>query len=185
MKKAYIVHGWGANLESEWFPWLLKELELKGFEAVVFEMPDTENPEIKNWVKYIEDNIQNPDSETILIGHSIGCQTILRYLEKLPTGVKVGKVILVAPWYTLFNLEEDDLPIAEPWEKTPIDEKKVLEHISQKIVAIFSDNDPVVPPENQKIFSEKYDAEIIIKPGGGHFSEDDGTTKLPVVLEYI
>lgn len=185
MKRAYIVHGWGANAKSEWFPWLKKELESIGFEAAVFDMPDTENPKIETWVKYLEDNIENPDEETILIGHSIGCQTILRYLEKLPENIKVGKIILVAPWYTLFNLPEEELPIAEPWEKTPIDEKKVLSHTKEKIVCIFSDNDPVVPPENQKIFSEKYGAEIIVIPDGGHFSEDDGTTELPAVLENL
>lgn len=185
MKKTYIVHGWGGNSEEGWFPWLKKELEVRGFETVAFDMPETENPKIEAWVKYLEDNIQNPDEETILIGHSIGCQTILRYLEKLPENVKVGKVILVASWYTLFNLEEEDLPIAEPWEKKPIDEKKVLEHISQKMICIFSDNDPVVPPENQKIFSEKYNAEIIVEHAKGHFSGDDGITELSVVLENV
>jgi len=97
MKKAYIIHGWGGNSEEGWLPWLKKELEAKGFEALAFDMPDTENPKIETWVKYLEDNIQNPDEETILIGHSIGCQTILRYLEKFPENVKVGKAILIAP----------------------------------------------------------------------------------------
>jgi uncharacterized protein len=185
MKKVYIIHGWGGDSKSEWFPWLKKELEAKGFEAVVFDMPETENPKIETWVKYLEENIQNPDEETILIGHSIGCQTILRYLEKLSTEIKVRKVILVAPWYTLFNLEEEDLSIAEPWEKTPIDEKKVLSHISEKMVCIFSDNDPYVSAENQKIFSEKYDAKIIAEHNKGHFSENDGIAELPVVLENV
>ena len=185
MRKAYIIHGWGANSKSEWFPWLKKELEIKGFKALIFEMPDTENPKIETWIKYLENNIQNPDEETILIGHSIGCQTILRYLEKIPESIKVRKVILVAPWHTLINLEKEELPIAKPWVETPIDEKKVLNHICEKIVAIFSDNDPVVPSENQKIFKEKYEAEIIIEHAGGHFSEDDGTTELPVVLKNI
>jgi hypothetical protein len=185
VKKAYIVHGWGGNSKSEWFPWLKKELELKGFETVVFDMPETENPKIETWVKYLEDNIQNLNEETILIGHSIGCQTILRYLEKLPENIKVRKIILVAPWYTLFNLEEEDLPIAKPWLETPIDEKKVSGHIIEKIICIFSDNDPYVSAENQKIFSEKYNAEIIIEHSKGHFSEDDGIIELPVVLENI
>ncbi len=185
MKRAFIIHGWGESPESEWFPWLKKELETKGIEAAVFEMPDTENPVIEKWVGYLEKNIQNPDEEIILIGHSIGCQTILRYLEKLSENAKVGKVILVAPWLTLFNLEEEELPIAEPWEKTPIDEKKVLNHIKEKMVCIFSDNDPVVSPENRKIFQERFNAEITVIPGGGHFAEDDGATELPIVLEKI
>lgn len=185
MKKAYIIHGWGANPKERWYSWLEEELKAKGIETVAFEMPDTENPKIENWVPFLEENIENPDEETILIGHSIGCQTILRYLEKLPQGVKIGKIILVAPWFSLIGLEEEDFPIAEPWEKTPIDEKKVLEHVG-KIIAILSDNDPFVELEkNKNILEKKYDAEIIVKPKGGHFSVDTGITELPVVLGKI
>jgi len=69
--------------------------------------------------------------------------------------------------------------------ETLIDEKKVLEHVG-KIVAIFSDNDFYDCVEkNKKIFSERYNAEIIVEHGKGHFSEDDGTTDLPVVLEKV
>lgn len=185
MKRAYVVHGWGGNSKEGWFPWLKKELESQGIETTVFDMPDTENPTIETWVKYLEDNIQNPDAETILIGHSIGCQTILRYLEKLLENMKIGKAILVAPWYLLSNLEVEELPIAKPWLETPIDEKKVLEHVG-KIVTIFSDNDFYdCVEENKKIFSEKYNAEIIIEHAKGHFSGDDGTTELPVILKLI
>ncbi len=185
MKKAYIVHGWGAAPEERWYSWLEEELKTRGIEAVAFEMPDTENPKIETWVKYLEDNIQNPDEETCLIGHSIGCQTILRYLERLSNKTRVGKIILVAPWFSLTGLEEDDLPIAEPWEKTPIDEKKVLEHVG-KIIAILSDNDPFVELEkNKNILEKNYKAEITVQPKGGHFSVDTGITELPVVLEML
>lgn len=185
MKKVFIVHGWGATPKERWYSWLEEELETKGIETVAFEMPDTENPKIENWVPFLEKNIKNPDEETILIGHSIGCQTILRYLEKLPENEKVGKIILVAPWFSLTGLEEEDLPIAEPWEKTPIDEKKVLEHVG-KIIAILSDNDPFVELEkNKNILERNYGAEIIVQPKGGHFSVDTGITELSVVLEKV
>lgn len=182
--KAYIVHGWGGNSKEGWFPWLRKELESRGIEAVVFDMPETENPKIETWVPYLQNNIPNPDEGTILIGHSIGCQTILRYLEKLPEKLKIGKVILVAPWFNLANLQgEEEISIAKPWLETPIDEKKVLRHAS-KITAIFSDNDFYdCLEENKKIFSERYGAEIIVEHNKGHFSGGEGTTELPVVLE--
>ena len=185
MKKVYIIHGWGGYSEEGWFPWLKKELEAKGFEATVFEMPESQIPKIETWVKYLEDNIQDPDEETVLVGHSIGCQTILRYLEKLPLGVKVGKLILVAPWFVISNLKEEELPVAKPWEEIPIDEKNVLSHVISRIVAIFSDNDPFVSSSNQEIFSKEYEAEIIVQHKKGHFFGNDGVNELPVVLEKI
>jgi hypothetical protein len=184
MKKAYIVHGWGGNPEEGWFPWLKNKLEDKGFAVQVFSMPDTDNPRIESWVPYLLENIKNPDGETYLIGHSVGCQAILRYLEKLPKGVKIVKTILVAPWLELTNLEPDDISIARPWLETPIDEKKVLEHI-EKIITIFSDDDPYVPAANQKIFAEKFKAEIIIEHAKGHLGGEDGIKELPVVLNRI
>jgi len=53
------------------------------------------------------------------------------------------------------------------------------------ITAIFSENDPFVPLGDKDIFSEKLGAKIIVEKGQGHFTEDDGVTEMPEVLEYI
>ncbi|KKQ37224.1 MAG: hypothetical protein US53_C0024G0012, partial [Candidatus Woesebacteria bacterium GW2011_GWA1_37_7] len=47
-------------------------------------------PKIKEWVPFLQENMSNPDEETHFVGHSIGCQTILRYLETLSEKTKVG-----------------------------------------------------------------------------------------------
>ena len=85
MKKAYLVHGWGGTGSGGWFDWLKQELPKKGFEVVSFDMPDTDNPKIETWVKYLEQKINSDeiDENTYFVGHSVGCQTILRFLEKL------------------------------------------------------------------------------------------------------
>ena len=66
-------------------------------------MPNTNSPKIEKWVGFLEKNIKSADTDTYFIGHSIGCQTILRYLERLPESTKVGGVVFVAGW---FNLKE-------------------------------------------------------------------------------
>ena len=185
MKTVYIIHGWSGSPNEPIHKWLKSQLEEKGFEVVVPEMPHPDNPSIEDWVHKLNEVIENPDEDSILVGHSIGCQTILRYLEQLNPEIKVGKVILLAPWFTLSNLEPEEEEIRKPWTDTPINELEVMKHVS-KMTTIFSDDDPVVPmEENKKIFEERFGAEIIVKNGNGHFTEEDAVTEVPSVLDAV
>lgn len=182
MKKAIIVHGWGGTPNDDWYSWLKGELEKKGWEVKLPEMPDTENPKIGGWVS----KLQELDCENCyFVGHSIGCQAILRYLEK---GSPVKGCVFVAGWFNLteaaYEEEEGDREIAEPWIETPIDFKKVKEKCN-KFVDIASDNDPYVPLSSSETFKEKLGAEVIIEKGKGHFGIEDGVTELPIVLEKL
>mgnify|MGYP001569945392 CR=1 FL=1 len=72
-KRVFLIHGWEGNPENAWFPWLKKELKARNFEVIVPEMPDTEKPEIKSWIKKLKETVGRADEETYFIGHSIGC----------------------------------------------------------------------------------------------------------------
>lgn len=184
-KKVYIIHMWNGHPKDCWLPWLKNELEKKKFEVSIPAMPDTEKPKIEEWVNRLLSLAPDPDENTYFVGHSIGCQAILRYLEKLDNK-KIGGIVFVAGWFTLTNLEtEEEWKVANPWLKTPIDFEKIKNNIN-KIVAIFSDNDPFVPlNDNVKLFSEKLNAEIIIEKNKGHFTGEDGIFKLPIVLQEL
>ena len=132
------------------------------------------------WVNKLEET--KPDSDTILVGHSISCQAIMRYLEK--TGNKVKGILFVAGWLTLKGLGNDEKVVAKPWLETPIDLEKVKSS-AKKIIAIFCDNDPYVPISDAEAFKSRLNAEIIIETGKGHFTSDDGVTELPEALEAI
>lgn len=183
-KRVFIVHGWGGYPEEGWFPWLKRELENRGFEVHVSTMPESNNPRIDAWVTYLSKVVGDVDEHIILIGHSIGCQTILRYLEQLKKGQKIGGAVFVAGWFTLMNLNEEEKIIAEPWITTPIDFEKVKARC-KKFIAIFSDDDTVIPLENREIFEGRLGAKIIVEHAKGHFSGDDGITELPSVLESV
>ena len=185
MKRVVIIHGWGGSPDEPMHKWLKAELLKNGCEVVAPEMPDSETPRIGAWVSKIKEIAGEPDEEAIFVGHSIGCQAILRYLEKLPPPIKVGGVVFIAPWLTLQNLESDEeRQIADPWLKTPIREKDVMRHIP-KMIAIFSDDDPYVAGENINFFQDKFNAEIIIESKKGHFTEEDGVFELPSVFDAI
>ncbi len=187
MKRVFIVHGWDGYPEEGWFPWLKKELEAKGLKVFVPQLPAPDLPQIESWVAKLSETVGTPDGDTYFVGHSIGCQTIARYLESLPGSVRVGGVIFVAGFFkrlTGLENDEDVRETAKQWLETPIDWSKVNTHVS-KSVAIFSDNDPYVPIDNQDDFKNKLGSDIIIKNGMGHFSGSTGTFELPVVLEEL
>lgn len=185
MKTAIIVHGWAYNPDMNWYPYVKKELEARGFQVQVPEMPNSEEPSISEWVHKLKEIMPNPDKGTYFIGHSIGCQTILRYLQELPTKTKVGPIIFVAPWFHLQNLEgPESEKIARPWLETLINFDKINQHITS-LTAIFSDNDPWVPVSDKEIFRQLLNAHIIVEHNKGHFAQDDSITQFPEVIKIV
>jgi hypothetical protein len=189
MKKAIINHGWGGSPEEPMLLWIKKELEDRDYSVVAPEMPNTEEPEIGPWVDTLKEALGNIDGQTIFIGHSIGCQTILRFLEKLEGNTKIGKVILIAPWIhldekTIEEEGEEVKEIAKPWVETPIDWAKVKSHCDN-FVCIFSDNDPYVPLSEEKLFKEKLGAKTLVLHERSHFDPAGGVEDLPEILDFL
>ena len=98
-KRVFIIHGWEGFPEEGWFPWLKKELELRGFEVFVPQMPDADYPRIEKWVAVVSQIVGVVDESVYFIGHSMGCQAIARYLETLPERIKIGGAIFVAGFF--------------------------------------------------------------------------------------
>lgn len=186
-KRVFIAHGWDGYPEEGWFPWLKKELEAKGFEVYVPQLPEPGSPRIYNWVPKLAETVGTPDEQTYFVGHSMGCQTIARFLESLPDGVRVGGAVFVAGFFKHLSGLEDDADVQETdrhWLGSPIDLKKVASHLP-KSVAVFSDNDSYVPLDNMDDYRDILGSEIIIEHNKSHFNEGAGILEVPVVLEKL
>jgi uncharacterized protein len=197
MKHAILVHGWNSDPLGGWKPWLKIELEKNGFEVAVPQMPSPATPKMDKWVMKLDQTAKSmvyksknmeeqsnsdssiPNSSFFLVGHSLGCITILRYLESLPANVSIGGVILVAGFADGLGMF-----LFDSFFSKPLDWEKIRSHCDN-FVAIHSDNDRYVPLKHGKIFEEKLAAKLIVKNGAGHFSGGEGCTKLPVVLEEL
>lgn len=165
--------------------WLTKELEKRGFEVVAPQLPDPNKPRIYNWVSKLAEVTGRVDQNTYFVGHSMGCQTIARFLEKLPSDQKAGGVIFVAGFFKRLTGLEDDLEVQETdrhWLTAPINLPKVKEHM-EKSVAIFSTDDPWIPSDNQNDFRDKLGSEIIVVKNMQHLG--DSFKKVPIILEKI
>ena len=95
-KRAFIIHGYHSFPQEAWLPWLKAELEARGYAAFLPAMPHPDRPTIPEWIGFITKLVGEPDENTVIVGHSLGCQAVLRYLETLGVaGKSVGKTVLV------------------------------------------------------------------------------------------
>ena len=187
MKKVYLIHGWGGSDSSEgWFGWLKQNLKKKGYEVIGFNMPNTDIPVIEEWIGFLKENIKDIDENTYFIGHSIGCQAALRFIETFNENIKIAGCILVAPWMeldknTIEEEGEEVIEIAKPWMEIPIDFEKIKKHCN-RFLAIFSDDDPYVPLNEVDKFKEKLNAQTIVKNNQEHFNQVES---IPEILEFV
>jgi len=186
-KRLFIIHGWSGYPEEGWLPWLKGELEKQGWLVFVPQMPNAQEPRIEAWVKAINREVREIDSETYFIGHSMGCQAIIRFLEREESLLLSGGAIFVAGFLdSLTNIGNSDLEVSavKEWLKTPIDFELIRRRL-KKSIAIFSDNDPFVPLSNQFSFKRELNSSIIIQNDAQHFSGSTGAVELPIVKELV
>lgn len=186
-KRIFIIHGWGGLSNEGWLGWLKQELEAAGYLVVAPQMPNTNEPRIKTWVEAITQSVGVVDNNTFFIGHSIGCQAVARYLSQLPSGEISGGAVFVAGFFKrliMTDFDDQSKELTGEWLGALIDFNLIKKHLI-KSLAIFSDNDPYVPLDNQDDFRESLDSKIIIEHDQGHFSGSSGLPKYPSVLENI
>ena len=160
-KNILIIHGFESNSREHWFLAAREKFEKEGYKVFVPDMPGTFFPKKDEWVKKI--GSFNPDENWILIGHSLGGNAILRYLEIVNR--KVAKVILMATPF-----EPMKFGAIENFFGDEFDWKKIKSN-SGKIIVVNEDLDPVVPLEHGKQLSQCLNCQFIIQPGYTHFDK--------------
>jgi uncharacterized protein len=184
MKRVIIVHCWDGYPEYCWYPYVKKELEARGFRVEVPAFPETAKPKLDQWLPMLKEIVGNPDEDLYLIGHSLGCATIMRYLESLGESETVGGVVFVAGFSDVDDPKLDFEEIKNFFE-TPLDLEKIKSKSKNGFVAIQSDDDPFVDLKYAEIFKEKMGAEVIIKHQAKHFAGADEGEEACLVLPEV
>lgn len=176
MKKALILQGWYQKPDSNFYPWLKEKLEKRGYEVFLPDLPTmhTDLPDMEKQLQFITEHVAI-DSETIIIGHSIGCLLAMRLAEKF----SFTKMILVAGW------DFDDLTTEHQlfWPNK-IDHKKIQAHVKE-IYCLSSDNDPYINPFTVEEMSKRLHAKFIFIKNAGHFTDEYGIKKVPELLQLL
>lgn len=177
-KRVVIAHGWADDPTKGWLGWIQGELSKEGIKASAPQFPNPKTPETPDWMQTFRAAIGEPDDELVLVGHSLGCLVVLRYLSDLDPSVRVAGIVLVAGMA--------DIPQWHPNElfEPPLDFKKI-QQIAKKRICIYSDDDDKVLPERSKELAKLIDAELVLDAGKGHFAGYFGCSELPSALEAV
>lgn len=186
MKKVFIVHGFESLPNRGFYPWLMSEIfkKSKNF-AVSLEMPNPNFPVCSEWISKINNEVVNPNQNTYLVGHSLGVPAILRYLETLHEGQKIGGVFLVAGFVSKLDQPDPDSNIRkiDNFLEKPFD----FNHI-KKVCDVFhiihGSDDNVVPISNAEFLAEQLDTTVFVIKGAGHFPSSK-VFEIPELLEII
>ena len=186
-----LVHAFGGSPKKFWYHWLGAELG-DAAEVDVLRMTAPQAPTVENWVNDLRARVvaaatTEEPRELYLIGHSVGCQTIVRFLAEAGTaellassGLTLRGCLAVAAWFAVDNPWETIMP----WCSTPIDcaaTKRLLAEAACPLRVVLSDNDKYTPgyAANGAAWRERFGAEEAqIVPGRAHF----GGKKQPEVL---
>ncbi len=176
MKKAVILHAWFGSPTADWYPWLKTELEKKGYEVLVPELPTmaTKSPDMETMLKFIIDG-KLVDKDTTVIGHSLGSVLCLRLAEC----IKFKKGILLAGW------DYNDLtPEHQTFWKNMMNHELIKKNVAEW-VAIISDNDPYVTKFIAHEMADRLGAKTVDAGMRGHFLTKDGVTEVNEVLDFV
>lgn len=179
MKRVFVVHRWLGTPKADWYPYVKKEMESRGYIVTVLKMPRTRKPTEKQWVPFLARAVGTPGAKTYLVGHSAGAITILRYLETLKNSEKIGGCVLVAGWIDDIGYKQLSNFFTKPVKWT-----KIKKHC-RNFAAIHSDNDPYVKMYHGEAFRKHLGAKLVVEHAKGHLDEDTKIKKLPSVVRAI
>lgn len=181
MAQVYVIHGYTASPEENWFPWLIDNAQQHQVSLKVLRLDPSMVPNLNVWEQQMQQQIEAIDEESIFIAHSLGCIATLHFLSKKLQQQKIKKLILVAG----FNTGLGRLPQVDPFiDAAKIDFELLKQQISHRVV-IYSQADTHVLPQFSLEQAHCLEAEIIVAKHQGHFIDSEGCTELPEVWQLI
>ena len=184
--RVVIVPRWAGDPRSDWYPWVTAELGRShpGLRVDALALPNPSAPVIDQCVAALEAELGldlAALASTLLVGHSVGCQALMRYLaDQAPVadGGPVPTLVCVAGWWTI----DEPWPAIRPWLDTPIALPRLRAN-TNRVITLISDDDPFTRDwrANKATWEQRLDADVRLSVGGRHFN----AAEEPAVLELI
>ncbi len=168
------VHGYRSSPSLHFWPWLKQKLEAEGFEVIVPELPDPENPDRDAWTQALVASIRYLSEDDIIVGHSLGGAAALRFLEAAEARTTPkGCVLISTPW--MINDER-----FRGFFLTDLDHD-VLMWRASKFTVIHAQDDSIIPVAHAKRYADIFHARLVTPETGKHLSDPEQ----PIILEEI
>jgi hypothetical protein len=162
MPTAIFVHGLASGPKHDWMRWLGERFYNNGYRVLTPKMPNAFWPQKDRWVGALNALAEPSKGRLVLVGHSLGGATILRYLEKSKRKRKVDLVVLVATpaW--------KHSPLLHSFFHRPFAWARIRKN-ARRFLIVHSKDDSMVSFENAKILAARLGAKVLEVDGYGHF----------------
>lgn len=188
MKRAVLLHGTDGTPQSGWLPWLKSELERRGYEVWVPELPNNHTPNRQAYNDFLFSNDWD-FKDNLIVGHSSGAVSVLNLLEdsRCP---HIKTAVLVGAWS---DSKKAGLLDKEDFEKDQFNDLfppkgfdfGTIKQKTDRLLFLHGDDDPYCPLDQAKWLAEQTASDIIVIPGGGHLNGGAGWTELPQLTSAL
>jgi predicted alpha/beta hydrolase family esterase len=189
-ERVCIVPRWAGRADSDWYPWIRAELAEAhpGLEVRMLDLPNPAAPVIDQCIASLRAELGDDLAalrETLLVGHSVGCQALMRYLaglEPRSEGDAVEHLVCVAGWWTI----DEPWPSLRPWVDTGFDLARLRRAVAG-VSVLLGDDDPFTHDwrANQALWEQRLDARTKLVPGAKHFNASAEPSVLELIRESI
>ena len=179
MPHAYLIHGTSTK-DDDWFPWLEEQAALcePSIGLTRLGLPDPYDPDPQRWQAAIDRQIPT-DHDIVLVAHSLGCISAIRWVERHEDAHNIGLVLVGA-----FDRPLPAYPQLDRFVEPSVDYDKVDSKLTEPVV-ITSKDDPIAPMRGALSVAERLDAQAVLHATGGHFLASDGFTAFPTALAEL
>lgn len=171
MTNYFIIPGLGNSGPEHWQTFFEKSAD--NFNRI--NQQEWDAPICNEWISTIEKILSNVDLNTVvLIGHSLGCSTIVHWAAKY--GKKIKGALLVAP---------SDLEAPQYLFPTKSFEPIPMSKINFKTIVVASEDDEWVSFDRAKLFANNWGSEFINIGKAGHINVLSGYGEWQQGLEIL
>ena len=181
MTEIVLAHCWTGAPDQAWYPALRNDMEAAGWTVRIPALPDSDAPSADAWRATFAQSVGTPHENLVLVGHSLGCMSVLRYLESLPVSQRIAGVVLVAAFSRPLGIAAID-----PFHSPNLDWAALKARPEPKAVILGAD-DPYLRERlaaETEHFTGQLGADVLILARGGHFSPASGCVALPQVQQF-
>ncbi|MDB5178746.1 MAG: hypothetical protein JWN01_689 [Patescibacteria group bacterium] len=181
MKTAIILHGTLGSPSGNWFAWLKNELEKRGLQVWLPQLPRPEQPSLGEWAAFVQQECPfDIDAETLIVGHSSGAILALILAQQNPH--PIGAIAAVSVFHdNSLGWEPNNslFGVAFAWD--------TIRANTRQFLFVHSDDDPYVPLGQARYVAQKCASNTIVIPGQGHFNleKSPSYTRFPKLIELI
>jgi predicted alpha/beta hydrolase family esterase len=181
-----LVPRWSGHADSDCYPWLRQRLVERGFcgELATAPLQPPDAPDLAATVAAVREQLGPAAraARTLVLGHSVGAQAVMRAVAELPQDAQVGAVLLMAAWWDV----DRPWPTIVPWIETPFAWDRTRT-VAQRCVVLLSTNDPFTADSarTRRLFEERLGADVHTHEGAKHFNASEEPAVLAVASELL